>query len=904
MLGIIYSERIIGDKPGNTEHAIEAFLLALEVRTRETDAIEWAETQINLARAYWDRLWGQRSDDIERARQCLLEVLDVFSWGSHPEVRIDTLINLAAITRERLTGDRVQNAEQAITYLEEVVDHAPGAHFRRQRARAQQQLGVAYVERIRGEKAENVEIAINALRAASRGFNRQSDPVEWAHARAELGIAYTDRLEGDRRSNTRRAIHAFKEAASIFDLHELPLDWAWMQHELGIAYKNADPPTKLKLNRSIAAFEAALGVRSIEATPHEWASSQLGLGNSYKHLQEDRREALDLAARCYRAAAQVFDNSGSPHDRRRAWELLGNACRDLQRWDDAVDAYIRAVEAADELYDSSILPGDQELELVRFTDLYASTAYAMTHLETIDLREAVIVLERGRAKRLGEVLSRAYISDLPELGAQDREALHAAIDELHALEAAEDRQDVMAGLVRRGSASPGSNEIKADPVRRRLARSALHARVEAARLKVRSYVNDLAEQFGTPPPTSRIEWRDISKAVKEGEPVAYLLAYGTETIILIVERMLDDVGVRLMRVEGFGERELADVLGESEDGRVTGGLLFGQLTNDSRMIRDSLPRVLSVLGGQLVSKLDLELRNSGARGVIVVPTNFLVSIPLHAASYEIDGKPTRLLEEFRVSYAPSLRALSIARQRVGDRGGATLAGIGNPSNDLIYAEAELRHISSLFSADAAHLLFRAEATVTRTLELLADARYVHLSCHGVFDPEVPLNSYLKLAYEDRVTLQDLLATQNLRGVRLVTASACSTAVTGIQYLADEVIGMPSAFIQAGAAGVVGTLWPVVDLSTALIMCRFYELYLSATDLSATEALEPADALRIAQCWLARASAEEIVAYCNERSSLRKALHQTIHDRAFGRMAGSAHPFADPYYWAPFVFVGA
>src|SRR5262245_7492397 len=61
-------------------------------------------------------------------------------------------------------------------------------------------------------------------------------------------------------------------------------------------------------------------------------------------------------------------------------------------------------------------------------------------------------------------------------------------------------------------------------------------------------------------------------------------------------------------------------------------------------------------------------------------------------------------------------------------------------------------------------------------------------------------------------------------------------------LSSEFIGLPSAFLQIGAAGVIGTLWSVDDVSTALLMMRFYELHLAGR-------LEPAAALRSAQFWL-------------------------------------------------------
>ena len=103
----------------------------------------------------------------------------------------------------------------------------------------------------------------------------------------------------------------------------------------------------------------------------------------------------------------------------------------------------------------------------------------------------------------------------------------------------------------------------------------------------------------------------------------------------------------------------------------------------------------------------------------------------------------------------------------------------------------------------------------------------------------------------------------LRGAWLVVLSACQTAITDLKDLPEEAIGLPGGFVQAGVPGVVGTLWPVNDLSTMLLMAKFYECHLK-------EELAPAAALRKAQLWLRDP---------NER------------------------PYAHPYYWAPFVFYG-
>ena len=42
---------------------------------------------------------------------------------------------------------------------------------------------------------------------------------------------------------------------------------------------------------------------------------------------------------------------------------------------------------------------------------------------------------------------------------------------------------------------------------------------------------------------------------------------------------------------------------------------------------------------------------------------------------------------------------------------------------------------------------------------------------------------------------------------------------------DEFIGLPATFISLGAAGVLGTLWPVSDAATALLIGKFYELHI-------------------------------------------------------------------------------
>src|SRR5215467_6226240 len=100
---------------------------------------------------------------------------------------------------------------------------------------------------------------------------------------------------------------------------------------------------------------------------------------------------------------------------------------------------------------------------------------------------------------------------------------------------------------------------------------------------------------------------------------------------------------------------------------------------------------------------------------------------------------------------------------------------------------------------------------------MRSAGYIHFACHGSYDPRSPLKSAVILAGGERLTLADVYAQPPLRETRLVVLSACQTGIVDFDKLPEEAIGLPGGFLQAGAPGVVGTLWSVNDLSTALLM---------------------------------------------------------------------------------------
>ena len=227
-----------------------------------------------------------------------------------------------------------------------------------------------------------------------------------------------------------------------------------------------------------------------------------------------------------------------------------------------------------------------------------------------------------------------------------------------------------------------------------------------------------------------------------------------------------------------------------------------------------------------------------------------------------------------------------------------------------YAHIELKNIQTLISAENAVTFYGSKATRDALWEALPQANIVHFSCHGHFDAKYPLKSALLLARDTRLTLRDLFNADRERLARLQLAvlSACQTAVSDIQQLPNEVIGMLTGFLRAGVPTVVGTLWSVNDISTTLLMVRFYDLYLHGDTQQDLLPLQPLAALRLAQRWLRDLSNDALLVYLREQTSLgRSDLATQLGPRVRSAInAGNSEirPYAHPYYWAGFVYYGA
>jgi CHAT domain-containing protein/Tfp pilus assembly protein PilF len=185
-------------------------------------------------------------------------------------------------------------------------------------------------------------------------------------------------------------------------------------------------------------------------------------------------------------------------------------------------------------------------------------------------------------------------------------------------------------------------------------------------------------------------------------------------------------------------------------------------------------------------------------------------------------------------------------------------------NELPATGKEVAQIVSLAPKGTVHRLTGAEATTTRLLAELPEARWVHLATHGFFADKkfrsilqvdemlfdrrafregpppgarnplvlsglvlaganLPLPEDMKerTTSDGGILTAEAIAGLPLQKLELTVLSACETGLGEVAG-GEGVFGLQRAFHMAGAKNVVASLWKVDDEATAALMALFYD----------------------------------------------------------------------------------
>lgn len=143
-----------------------------------------------------------------------------------------------------------------------------------------------------------------------------------------------------------------------------------------------------------------------------------------------------------------------------------------------------------------------------------------------------------------------------------------------------------------------------------------------------------------------------------------------------------------------------------------------------------------------------------------------------------------------------------------------------------------------------------------------------------------------------LTLADILLLQ-FKHCRLVVLSACETALIDTNNRCDY-IGLPTGFIHAGAMGTLASLWAVNDISTALIMVKFYELLQPGVSIG--------KALHNTQRWFKSAKTPDLLTWVKESDSFDADRKKLIIKELKG-YNDDEQPYGDVYHWGAFCAIG-
>ena len=839
-----------------------------------------ADVHFSLGSAYVGRPLGVRADNLEKGIAHLEAALTAFTREADPQTWGRAHNNIGIAYWSRIYGERADNQERAIANFEQALTTFSRESAEREWAQLQNNLAIVYLQRIRGVRADNQEQAITHLEAALAIFARATEPLLWAQAQVNLGSTYRSRVQGERSDNRERAIGHIQAALTVFTRDGSPFDWATAQTNLANVYLDrilGEPSDNQE--KAIAHFEAALTVFTKEAFPQQWAMTQRGTGNAYSDRVEGERGINQKKAiAAYEAALSVFTRDEVPFDHMLTARFLGRTLLQTGEVHKAGAAYAKAHEAFLLLFSQGLDEAGARNLIAEAGPLFAEAAF--TALERGEPEAALSLASEGRARALA-VAMRLLTLDLPPKERQRLEELRVGIRTAHQIV----------------ETAHGSD------------RAAALEKLIVLRQELLNLVKSRRPALSGPA-TALVEARELAAT---GTVVAMPVVTGLGTKIAIMTNEMAG-GLAVIDLPELTPERLSVLLigpANAPPAGWIGAYFVNYLDADVRLKRwpewlaaiEGLgPELWHLYGGRLHAALKGLGVKSGTR-LMWLPSGWLGVLPLGMA--QDPASKRRFADEYEIAYAPSLEVLAAARRDLAKPRRATLAAVINPTGDLPGSEAEGAIVASHFPDRRRTLLRRGVATPEAVLAALKGRSHWHFASHGTFSWTDARQSALLMNGQAPLSVGRLLDTDGLGRPRLVVLSACETGLIDITKNPDEFVGLPGAFMALGASGVVGTLWPVSDEATALLIAKFYELHMGAR-------LSPPTALHRAQLWLREATNDDLSTFAKsaaKRSRLKSNYLAQLSRATNGENSDPvnskkpSHPYSHPYYWAGFIYTG-
>jgi CHAT domain-containing protein/tetratricopeptide (TPR) repeat protein len=873
---------------GNVDIAIKYLRQAVEIREKLSEPVVTAESLGNLGTAL------ARGGDIGSAVETLHRALELYEMlgdrrslaiineripeikngRKYEEVYVfakpseanqanegQDMAGQLRLAREYESAGDYVNAGNVYTRLLNIAREAED-----KRLEAYLLICMGFTSRRRGERSESILSYHQALSAARDATDRELE----ARALNNLGVLYSD-------SDGTAAINFLRAAAKLRE--ELP-----DKHELGETYFSLSSLSTEDSARPL--LEKALSLLDPDQNQYIWAAAYSGLKQLLKgadladflktHLETARRcGAEDLSSRSIEEIELLhemvpLDEEGNiglivqaPKGRLRppdfGWELRCTKAKSLWMMEMHSEAIQELLGAVDEI---EKLRGKISAEVQRreyFATQWEVYDTLISYLLMADrVAEALEVVERAKSRSILEVVG--YTDYIPAAVPIDirnayrnvRGKLRGAMDELADLQKGAWEGDSEALNSARGEVARGCAVLG----------------------QITESILRYEPEFNADSPIHVPDYQGMRSLRRSARHAFVAYWIGEEVRGAFI---LSQGGVKFFTFPDFEE------LNDSFD--------KFQATLDSLPVtRIQFEESLEAFHRQLIAPLLPHIEEINAEELTFIPHYSTHLIPFHV----LGSSRVALIEKYIIDYAPSfaLYQLSLERRKLTNYSGRALI-VANPDGSLEGADLEASRVNRILGD--ADVLAGSEGTVEALLSEMGSYGILHFACHAQFGEDQGRDIALRLAptqnHNGLLSLRQIMTDVVLDMGCLVVLSACETGRTVISR-SDDFIGLPGGFILAGAAAVIGTLWPVEDVSTALLLQHFYE-HLSS-------GIEHKEALKNAQLWLRELSYHDV----ERLTELQHGIPKTTADDEPGSEEPIDKPFSHPYYWAGFFALGA
>ncbi|MFY9826208.1 MAG: CHAT domain-containing protein, partial [Thermoanaerobaculia bacterium] len=231
--------------------------------------------------------------------------------------------------------------------------------------------------------------------------------------------------------------------------------------------------------------------------------------------------------------------------------------------------------------------------------------------------------------------------------------------------------------------------------------------------------------------------------------------------------------------------------------------------------------------------------------VVISPHLIFHLLPIHLMQTDSDQY---LCDRLRISFVPSARTL-VRLAELPSLVASDITTVSSQHKDIPFSRTEVEAIGFLPGLNVHHI--GGEKVREALLDAKQEADVLHFSCHGTFSTTSTLDTGLALSAGEFLSFDQIAGKLRAKTGAMAVLSACETGKIFIDN-AEEYLGLPYAFLSAGCSTVISSLWQIPDVSTALLMTRFYH------NLAAR--CKRLESLAEAQKWIRNATGRNMVEF--------------------------------------------